>query len=195
MVGRPRQFDPENALEAAMRAFWANGYTATSVVSLTAAMGMHKGSIYQAFGSKHALFIQSLKRYLVKMRRRTNVALLAAPTQLDALRSFAHAVVEMANDDVKCPTGCIAVNSLVELAPHDQKVLNMLTNHSDSIVKSMTETITAAQRDCDIRSDRPANVLALLVLTFIQGLGANLRGTLKKTEAHQLLDVHMDLLF
>ena len=49
-VGRPREFDEEAALEAAMDAFWAKGYEATSMADLCNCTGLHKGSLYQAFG-------------------------------------------------------------------------------------------------------------------------------------------------
>jgi len=48
-VGRPREFNEERALEAAMDVFWAKGFKATSLADLCAAMGLHKGSLYQAF--------------------------------------------------------------------------------------------------------------------------------------------------
>ena len=69
MVGRPREFDVDKALDAAMQAFWAKGYEATSMADLMAATGLHKGSIYGAFGDKHALFVEALTRYLADMRQ------------------------------------------------------------------------------------------------------------------------------
>ena len=71
MVGRPRQFDEDLALDSAMQAFWAKGYEATSLADLMAATGLHKGSLYQAFGDKHSLFIRALNRYLEEMRSRS----------------------------------------------------------------------------------------------------------------------------
>ena len=68
MVGRPRQFDEEQVLDAAMKAFWANGYEATSLADLVSVTGLHKGSLYQAFGDKHSLFVQTLNRYLQNTR-------------------------------------------------------------------------------------------------------------------------------
>ena len=52
-----------------MGAFWAKGYESTSLNDLMAATGLHKGSLYQAFGDKHSLFLESLKRYLSQMRQ------------------------------------------------------------------------------------------------------------------------------
>lgn len=61
--GRPRAFDRDAALEAAMQVFWRKGYTATSLADLCAAMGVNPPSLYAAFGSKEALYEQALARY------------------------------------------------------------------------------------------------------------------------------------
>ena len=46
-----------------MDAFWAKGFEATSMAELCTCTGMHKGSLYQAFGDKHQLFMTALKHY------------------------------------------------------------------------------------------------------------------------------------
>ena len=63
-----------------MVAFWAKGYEATSLADLMDATGLHKGSLYQAFGDKHTLFLQALDRYLAEMRSTVTKKLRAAPT-------------------------------------------------------------------------------------------------------------------
>ncbi len=65
-AGRQREFDEEIALEAAMSAFWANGFSGTSMADLTRAMGINKPSLYAAFGNKEALFVRALTHYLGK---------------------------------------------------------------------------------------------------------------------------------
>ncbi len=61
--GRPRRFDPEEAVEAAQHLFHARGYDAVSVADLTAALGINPPSFYAAFGSKGGLYARVLKRY------------------------------------------------------------------------------------------------------------------------------------
>lgn len=61
--GRPRSFDRDQALAAAMRLFWRQGYAATSMAELCAAMGIGSPSLYAAFGSKEALYAEALRLY------------------------------------------------------------------------------------------------------------------------------------
>ncbi|MFD7078242.1 TetR/AcrR family transcriptional regulator [Nocardioides sp. NPDC059952] len=61
--GRPRSFDENAVLDAAMRAFWEHGYEGTSVATLEAATGLRAPSLYGAFGSKEALYQSALERY------------------------------------------------------------------------------------------------------------------------------------
>jgi AcrR family transcriptional regulator len=61
--GRPRSYDPDAVLDRAAELFWANGFSATSLDDLGAAMGMGRPSIYNAFGDKEALFLRALQRY------------------------------------------------------------------------------------------------------------------------------------
>lgn len=61
--GRPRQFDPEQAIETAQHLFHSRGYDAVSVADLTKAFGINPPSFYAAFGSKLGLYTRVLKRY------------------------------------------------------------------------------------------------------------------------------------
>ncbi|TIU07517.1 MAG: helix-turn-helix transcriptional regulator, partial [Mesorhizobium sp.] len=61
--GRPRTFDRTTALRRAMEVFWAKGYEGASMSDLTAAMGINSPSLYAAFGSKEALFLEAVELY------------------------------------------------------------------------------------------------------------------------------------
>ena len=61
--GRPRAFDPENALSAATEVFWAKGFDGASLDDLTEAMGISRPSLYAAFGDKERLFEAALGHY------------------------------------------------------------------------------------------------------------------------------------
>jgi len=194
MAGRPREFDTEKVLDAAMRAFWANGYESTSLTDLVEATGLHKGSLYHAFGDKHTLFLQSLKCYLAYMRERKTATLRGAASPLEGLRACAHGMIDVADDHPNCPGGCMAVNALVELAPHDKDVQKILAAHSDSMRGSLEKVVTAAQEQGQIVDTRPAELITTLMMTFMAGIGAQLKGPMTKAEAHYLIDAQMQTL-
>ena len=62
-MARPREFDANDALEQAMQVFWDKGYQSASLNALTEAMGISKSSFYEAFGSKHELYLSALEHY------------------------------------------------------------------------------------------------------------------------------------
>ena len=63
-VGRPREFDPDVALDAALQLFWRNGYEGTSLSDLTDAMGINRNTLYKTFGNKEELFRKALNLFL-----------------------------------------------------------------------------------------------------------------------------------
>ncbi|EFL90489.1 TetR/AcrR family transcriptional regulator [Ahrensia sp. R2A130] len=62
-MARPREFDMDEAVSAAMNAFWEKGYEGTSLHDLLDAMEITRGSLYKAFGSKKELFLRALNAY------------------------------------------------------------------------------------------------------------------------------------
>src|ERR1700761_2243502 len=62
-MARPREFDRDVALDRAIGVFWANGFAATSTEDLTAAMGIGRQSLYNAFGDKRRLYLEALGAY------------------------------------------------------------------------------------------------------------------------------------
>src|ERR1700740_404942 len=62
-MGRPRGFDEDGALEAAMRVFWAKSYEGATIADLTEAMGINRSSMYGAFGDKESIFRRVMERY------------------------------------------------------------------------------------------------------------------------------------
>jgi TetR/AcrR family transcriptional repressor for divergent bdcA len=61
--GRPRRFDPDEAVATAQQLFHARGYDAVSVSDVTEALGINPPSFYAAFGSKAGLYARTLARY------------------------------------------------------------------------------------------------------------------------------------
>lgn len=110
--GRPRIFDKEQALDAALAVFWRDGYQAASLAELTQAMGISKPSMYAAFGNKEQLFLAALQQYRERELRRHAEALAAEPDLKRAVRAFLRSVAVMLTAP-ELPGGCMVVNSAV----------------------------------------------------------------------------------
>jgi AcrR family transcriptional regulator len=118
--GRPRAFDREAALSKAMRLFWQKGYEATSLADLTAAMGIASPSLYAAFGSKEALFVEALNHYGATYAWGWK-NFLDAPTARAAVQAWlmdSAAFLTGGIEDV--PLGCMATLSVIGAAGHPE---------------------------------------------------------------------------
>jgi len=106
--GRPRTFDPDAALDAAMRVFWSHGYAGASLAELTAATGLSKPSLYAAFGPKEQVYLKALERYAALAGARHAALLEAEPDLRRALGSYLRSMAEM-DTCREQPGGCFLV--------------------------------------------------------------------------------------
>ena len=177
-----------------MKAFWSKGYEATSLAELVEVTGLHKGSLYQAFGDKHSLFVQTLNRYLQNVRHHKNQILQQADTPLGGIRAVLHGFIDMSEGEPDCPQGCMAVKSLVEMAPHDPQVQRIMDEHKKGMQASMVSRIVEAQSNGALDADKSPEVIASLIMIFMDGLATQASGPMEVEEAHALLDGQLDAL-
>ncbi|TKD47765.1 MAG: TetR/AcrR family transcriptional regulator [Mesorhizobium sp.] len=104
--GRPRTFDRTAALRRAMEVFWAKGYEGASMSELTAAMGINSPSLYAAFGSKEALFLEAVELYTQVEGTDIWSALEKAPTARQAVERFLRQTAK-AYSQTDRPQGCL----------------------------------------------------------------------------------------
>ena len=171
-VGRPREFDEEQVLASAMDAFWRKGYEATSLVDLTACTGLNKASLYRVFGDKHQLFKAALKNYADIEFRETTAVVSAAASPLTNLR----AIVQKICDDANSDKGCMIINSMVELAPHDPEVKQMLQGFGEQRLHAIQGMIAQAQAAGEVRVELDPHKLAVSLMIAVAGSAAMIKG-------------------
>jgi TetR/AcrR family transcriptional repressor of nem operon len=121
MAGRPRKVAADDALSAAMDVFWSNGYEAASIDALTSAMGIGRGSLYNAFNDKHDLFLGALDRYRRERHEQLEHALSSEGPARSAIEAvFRQSIDRLWGDPGR--RGCLLVNSTAELAANDPAV-------------------------------------------------------------------------
>jgi len=107
VIGRPREFDRETALHAAMLIFWRKGFVATSMNDLCDAMGIRSPSLYAAFGSKENLYIEAVQRYNAAARRLIWDHITDGPTARDGVRNVLLAAAAVLPGGDGIPPGCM----------------------------------------------------------------------------------------
>jgi TetR/AcrR family transcriptional repressor of nem operon len=188
-VGRPREFDEQRALEAAMDEFWRKGYESTSLNDLCCCTGLHKGSLYQAFGDKHQLFMRSLNHYADREFKDVAAVALEQDSPLDSIRALVRTVCDHAAEG----RGCLMINSMVELAPHDPEVRDMLAKEGQRRIGVMTQLLTKAQELGEIRAELDPLRLAQQLMVGLAGSAALVKGLITTEEVMELLESMIDL--
>ena len=161
-----KQFDPEITLDLMLEAFWRNGYERTSMSNLVAVTGVNRASLYATFGGKAQIFHKALRRY-------DSVHRDAWLTRLAAQHGSPGAIVS-AFEQVFAPggaaTGCLVVNTALELAPHDDVIREVVESSFAAMHGFFGAMLTLAGRDEVER--RAAALLALFLGLRVLGRGA-----------------------
>ena len=124
-MSRPKEFNPDDAIEKAMQVFWHKGYEATSMEDLLSAMDLNRGSLYDTFGDKRQLFLKVVDRYCTTFVG-SKFSLLDQPgPALPALRRFIQGMIEGALADPQ-RRGCLIANTVMELSPHEKEIAGTL---------------------------------------------------------------------
>jgi TetR/AcrR family transcriptional repressor of nem operon len=187
-VGRPREFDEEQVLAAAMEAFWRKGYEATSLADLTACTRLNKASLYRVFGDKHELFKSALKNYSDMEFRETTSVVSEDASPLTNLR----AVVRKVYDDADSDKGCLMINSMVEMAPHDPEVKLMLKNFGEQRLLAVQGMIAQAQAAGEIRPELDPQKLAASLMIAFAGSAAMIKGFMPSEQIEENLEDLID---
>ena len=172
-----------------MDEFWQKGYESTSLSDLCACTGLHKGSLYQAFGDKHQLFMRSLNHYADREFKDVAAVALDQDSPLDSIR----ALVRMVCDHAAEGRGCLMINSMVELAPHDPEVREMLAKEGQRRIGVMAELLTKAQELGEIRAELDPTRLAQQLMVGLAGSAALVKGLITTEEVMELLESMIDL--
>jgi TetR/AcrR family transcriptional repressor of nem operon len=168
-VGRPRTFDEDIAIDRAMDVFWRQGYRGTTPQDLADAVGVGKGSLYNAFGSKRELFTRALERYRDKQAVLVDQALEAEGPIKERIARAMELMIDMnfADPDRR---GCLAVNTAAELAGFDEDATDRVQAMFERTTRAFQDAIRIGQASGEIGRDLDPYVLALHLLTTLVGL-------------------------
>ncbi|RYH00891.1 TetR/AcrR family transcriptional regulator [Salipiger sp. IMCC34102] len=174
-TGRPRGFDRDAALDAAMHLFWEHGFEPTTLNMLKEAMGgISPTSFYAAFGSKEALFREVVERYRVTHGSVTDILRDESLPPREVVETCLRRSVAM-QTDASHPIGCLVTQAATNCGPENQFAAEVLSAERranfDAIFKQVERDIASGHMPPD--TDAHAN--ATLFSTFMVGIATSAR--------------------
>lgn len=149
-----KSFNIDKAVENAMLLFWKKGYTDSSMAELLNVTGLTKGSLYNAFGSKRGLFIESFTKY-DKEARASLHELMAMDSPTKAINTFFEGLVHstVSDEDKK---GCFTVNMMICINFYDEEIQKLVRGSVQSVETFFKQIVELGH----VRGEIPKHVSA-----------------------------------
>lgn len=169
-MARPRSFDPDAVLGAALELFWTKGYRATSFDDITRATGINKPSLYAAFGDKPALFARVLARYHGMLLMHATALLGAEGSARGAIETWLVSFLPSCSGAAG-GRGCLSVNaSLESAAVADPGIAKAIKAHNKRIEKLLAAAVRRGVAAGELAPTIDPEAAARLLLTTQTGL-------------------------
>jgi AcrR family transcriptional regulator len=182
--GRPRAFDPDEALDRALEVFWRKGYETASMEDLTGAMGIHRPSLYAAFGNKEALYRKALDRY--GERSAHFLEALREPTARGVAERLLRAAAEVQTGRSH-PRGCFMVQALSS-GGAAEKVRKEICSRREEQEAALRRRLERARLEGDLpRGAEPAD-LALFLVAVIHGMAVQAAGGASRSSLRRIAE-------
>ena len=182
--GRPRGFDAEVVLGQARDTFWRHGFAGTSMDQISAATGLHKPSLYGAFGDKKQLFMEILNRYRAEAREQIGAAL-AKPAILDSIADMLERAILMYTR-ADCQGGCFMMNVAAPVAASDPEVTAFVRDSMEALDRGVTGRFERAIADGELAASSDPAALARIVITSQYELSMRARAGYSAAELRPL---------
>jgi len=190
--GRPTEFDRQAALEKAMSLFWRYGYEGTSLSKLLDEMGIRRQSLYNAFGDKHTLFVEAVNHYNSQVTQRLLDILMASGSGLRNIRKALELSASFASGKDYC--GCFLTNSIVELAPHNKEVAEIVYLANKRITSAFKAALDAAIKSGEISADTDTRAVARFLNSTMHGIVVSGKASYGKTAITDIVKVALSIL-
>lgn len=173
--GRPRAYDPDTALRAAMTAFWDAGYSGTSLDDIGNATGMNRPSLYAAFGDKEELYLKSLRQYFEASSSGLRDALHGAPTLRDALATTYRGALSLFLSGDNGPRGCLLIGTAATEAVKNPRVREALCQSLAAFDLEFERRFELAKEQGELPANADVLGLARVAAAIMQTLAVRAR--------------------
>jgi AcrR family transcriptional regulator len=190
--GRPRSFDEDQAIDAAMRVFWEKSFEGTTMTDLTDATGLSRSSIHAAFGSKEGLFLKAVERYKSEQMRHIPKAL-AEPTLPRVIEALFRGMVNSLSIPGN-PKGCLSIHGALACGTDGELVTQVMAKWRKFNENRLKERFQQAQREGELGRDVSAADYARYIATIMMGIGIQAVNGAGRAELTRTVDMALRFL-
>ncbi len=185
-MGRHREFDEEEALDAALAVFWEKGYEGTSFDDLTCATHVARPGLYAAFGNKESLFFKALDRYSEKYAS-TLTRALQEPTSFKVVASYLRETVRI-NTMYRSHPGCLGLNGAMACSAESEPIRLELVHRRARSEAALSARLKRAQKEADLPAASRPQTLARLVMSLAQGISVQAKAGVRKASLLEMVE-------
>jgi TetR/AcrR family transcriptional regulator, copper-responsive repressor len=193
-MGRPREFDADDALERATRLFWTKGFEHTSLDELCAATGLGRSSLYAAFGDKRELYLKTLEHYRDAYRELARRTLADDPTLRVFLQRFFAAALDLYLAGEGGPRGCYSIGTAATVAVVDADVRAFLADTTRSTDAFLKSRIVKAKDRGELAPDADPRALAYLATATMHTIAVRSRAGIPRAELQAVVDAAIEVI-
>jgi len=186
-MGRPREFDEDAALEAAMRVFWEKSYEGTTMADLTGAMGINRSSMYAAFGDKESIFHRVMERYLGEPMDYIRQAL-AQPSLAEVVAGLIHGTAEFLSMRGN-PRGCLLIQGALACGTDAEPIKQAMIDWRKSGEAAIKRRLQQAQSQGEFPAEIQAADFARYLSSVMAGLGVQAANGATRTELRRVAEI------
>ena len=168
-IGRPRNFDIDEALLAAMQVFWNKGYDGASLKDLTKAMGISGPSMYAAFGDKRELYLKTIDHYADVDGCAPVVAFESEEDIEKAVRGFLESVIDYSTNNSLGTNGCFLASCVSTNVGEVEGVEERMNNAIDETDARLAERFEREKVKGTLPQNFPSKQRARLMYDMRQG--------------------------
>lgn len=183
-AGRPRRFDPDCALDAALELFWRNGYRSTTTRDLEAKLGLSQSSLYNAFGSKQNLLSAALDRYEHRIDEELLQPLETSAGGLDAIDAFFVSLAHWVTHEGR--RGCMLINLMAEDGGGSEAIVARTRGYRKRVRRAFRNAVARAARAGETTGDA-IDARADLLMGMVLGINIAARGGAPASELRRFL--------
>ncbi len=173
-MARPREFEPEEALQKAMLLFWSKGYHDTSIRDLTARTGVNQYGLYAVFKNKLGLYLAALDHYRDGVTAEV-LAKLKQPGQAAERIEAAYLLLIARMQTADGAVGCLIANAAVEVAPESDEAAEKVQAHMRLLRQAFGDRLERAKTEGQLSAEKDSESLGAFLATTAYSLGFLLR--------------------